>query len=69
MVNRHLLFPNNFSVDQAKNHWPAIIQNTRPPFPKIHAGLTLWELNVNRKSGMASSINALNRYRACYVGC
>ncbi len=45
MVNRHL-FPNNFSVDQAKKSLPAIIQNARPPFPKIHTGLRLWELNV-----------------------
>jgi hypothetical protein len=38
MVYRHL-FPNNFSVDQAKKSLPAIIQNARLPFPKIHTGL------------------------------
>jgi len=38
MVNRHL-FLNSFSVDQAKKSLPAIIQNGRRPFPKIHTGL------------------------------
>jgi hypothetical protein len=60
MVNRHL-FPNNFSVDQAKTLLPAIIQNGPPTVSKdTHRTEAVGAKCVNRTSGMARQSTSAN---------